>query len=71
MSREFSSAIVFCAPGVVELGTFVPPDPGARDLAIDVEYSGVSQGTALWALAGERREVADDVVEAGEVFDSV
>lgn len=52
------TAIVFAAPNTVELRDYTPPSLRENELLIRTEYSGVSQGTELWALTGKRRELA-------------
>jgi bacteriochlorophyllide a dehydrogenase len=50
-------AIVFPEPGKAILDEIPLPDPGADDLVVDVEVSGVSVGTERWAYMGLRKEI--------------
>jgi 2-desacetyl-2-hydroxyethyl bacteriochlorophyllide A dehydrogenase len=50
-------AIVFPAPHAVEIQSYRLPVLGADELLIRTEYSGVSQGTEIWALTGKRYEI--------------
>ncbi len=52
-----SQLIAFTGPEQVEVQTFDPPAFGDNELLIRTEYSGVSQGTEVWALTGRRREL--------------
>ncbi|MEJ7652532.1 MAG: hypothetical protein WKH64_03860 [Chloroflexia bacterium] len=45
-----SRAIVFTEVNQVELQEYDLPDPKPDELVIRTEYSGVSQGTEIWAL---------------------
>jgi 2-desacetyl-2-hydroxyethyl bacteriochlorophyllide A dehydrogenase len=50
-------AIVFPAPQKVEIQSYLLPALEADELLIRTEYSGVSQGTEIWALTGKRHEI--------------
>jgi 2-desacetyl-2-hydroxyethyl bacteriochlorophyllide A dehydrogenase len=50
-------AIVFPASHAIEIGSYPLPALGADELLIRTEYSGVSQGTEIWALTGKRHEI--------------
>lgn len=53
-----SQAIVFTEQGRVELKSYTAEEPGAGELLVRTEYSGVSQGTELWALTARRPELS-------------
>lgn len=53
-----SHAIVFPAEGRVELQKYEIGEPCAGELLVRTEFSGVSQGTELWALTGRRPELS-------------
>ena len=50
-------AIVFTSKDVVEIKDYTPPPLGAGEILVRTEYSGVSQGTEIWALIGRRPEL--------------
>ena len=50
-------AIVFPEPNKVEIQEFALPELRASELLVKTEYSGVSQGTELWALTAKRPEL--------------
>jgi 2-desacetyl-2-hydroxyethyl bacteriochlorophyllide A dehydrogenase len=50
-------AIVFPAPHKVEIVSYELPEIQPDEILIETEYSGVSQGTELWALQGVRPEL--------------
>jgi bacteriochlorophyllide a dehydrogenase len=52
-----TTAIVFPAPGKVELQEIELPSPTPRDLVIEVEASGISVGTERWTYLGKRPEI--------------
>jgi 2-desacetyl-2-hydroxyethyl bacteriochlorophyllide A dehydrogenase len=52
-----AQAIVFPAPHQVEIQSYDLPELRADELLIRTEYSGISQGTEIWALTGQRREL--------------
>ena len=52
------TAVVFTEKNKVELQAFEPPPLRDGELLIRAEFSGVSQGTEVWALTGRRRELA-------------
>lgn len=52
-----SCAIVFPAANKVELQTYQARDPQAGEVLVRTEYSGVSQGTEIWALIDRRPEL--------------
>lgn len=49
-----TDAIVFSARNRAELTTIPLPEPAATDCLVDVTMSGVSVGTEVWALTGQR-----------------
>src|SRR5438067_1844432 len=49
-----TKAIVFPAQNQAEFGTISLPEPGPADCLVDVLMSGVSVGTEVWALTGQR-----------------
>lgn len=53
-----TTAVIFTAPGTIELGSVELPDPRPTDVVVRVEVSGVSVGTERWALIGKRPEMA-------------
>lgn len=53
-----TTAVIFAAPGTIELGAVELPDPRPTDVVVRVEVSGVSVGTERWALIGKRPEMA-------------
>ena len=52
-----TQAIVFPAPGTVELAEIALPDPRPADVVVAVQVSGVSIGTERWAYLGKRAEL--------------
>lgn len=52
------TAIVFPAKDKVEIQSYKPPELGSDELLVRTQYSGVSQGTEIWALMGLRPELA-------------
>ena len=52
-----AQAIVFPAPHQVEIQSFALPALREDELLIATEFSGVSQGTEIWALNGQRPEL--------------
>lgn len=50
-------AIVFPEPNKVELQEFALPELRDTELLVKTEYTGVSQGTELWALTARRPEL--------------
>jgi 3-hydroxyethyl bacteriochlorophyllide a dehydrogenase len=52
-----TNALVFPAPGKVELREIQLPSPTSRDIVVEVETSGVSVGTERWAYLGKRAEL--------------
>lgn len=53
-----TQAIVFPATNQVEVRSYALPALSPDELLVKTEYSGVSQGTELLALTGQRRELA-------------
>ncbi len=53
-----ATAIVFPAERQVRLETYELPVLRPDEIRVRTEYSGVSQGTEIWALTGRRRELA-------------
>ncbi len=51
------TAIVFPEENRVELMDYTPEPPEAGEMLVRTRYSGVSQGTELWALGGHREEL--------------
>lgn len=51
-------AVAFTAPNTVELVDYTPPNVREGEVLIRTEFSGVSQGTEVWALTGRRRELS-------------
>lgn len=51
-------AIVFPTPHQVEIQSYELPQLGANELLIRTLYSGISQGTEIWALTGQRQELS-------------
>ena len=49
-----AQAVVFTAPGVVEFKSVSCPEPGPKDVVIDVTHSWISNGTEGSFLRGER-----------------
>jgi len=49
-----TEAIVFPALNRAEVAEIPLPEPGPRDCVVDVTMSGVSVGTEVWALTGQR-----------------
>jgi 2-desacetyl-2-hydroxyethyl bacteriochlorophyllide A dehydrogenase len=56
-----TEAVVFTAPGTVEVRPVNLPDPKADEVLIRTVYSGVSQGTERWMLLGRYNRMSDDV----------
>jgi 3-hydroxyethyl bacteriochlorophyllide a dehydrogenase len=52
-----SQAIVFPSANKVEIQTYEAREPLAGEVLVRTEYSGVSQGTEIWALTGRRPEL--------------
>ena len=52
-----ATAIVFPSPREVRLEPYELPAPRPDEILVRTEYSGVSQGTEIWALTGQRREL--------------
>lgn len=52
-----TQAIVFPAANQVEIQSYDLPQLRADEVLIRTEYSGISQGTEIWALTGERPEL--------------
>jgi 2-desacetyl-2-hydroxyethyl bacteriochlorophyllide A dehydrogenase len=50
-------AIAFPAPHQVEIQSYDLPELRSDELLIRTEYSGISQGTEIWALTGKRQEI--------------
>lgn len=50
-------AIVFPAKDKVEIQSYSPPPIKPTELQVRTEYSGISQGTEIWALTGKRNEL--------------
>lgn len=51
-----AKAVIFTAPNTVEFGDVNCPDPGERDVVVDVDTSWISNGTEGSFLRGERIE---------------
>lgn len=51
-----SNAVIFTAPGVVEVGPVWCPDPGSGDVVVRVTHSWISNGTEGSYLRGERSD---------------
>ncbi|MDQ2799290.1 MAG: zinc-binding alcohol dehydrogenase [Armatimonadota bacterium] len=51
-------ALVFPAPHQVELQSYEVPALQPDEIRVRTEYSGVSQGTEIWALTGRRPELS-------------
>ena len=52
-----AQAIVFPAPNQVEIQDYEVPALADHEVRIRTEFSGVSQGTEIWALTGQRPEI--------------
>jgi 3-hydroxyethyl bacteriochlorophyllide a dehydrogenase len=63
-----TEAVVFTAPGVVEVRPVNLPDPEPDEVLIRTVYSGVSQGTERWMLLGRYNRMADDVAATYPCF---
>src|SRR5215216_3454051 len=63
-----TEAVVFTAPGTVEVRTVTLPDPEPDEVLIRTVYSGVSQGTERWMLLGRYNRMADDVTATYPCF---
>jgi 2-desacetyl-2-hydroxyethyl bacteriochlorophyllide A dehydrogenase len=57
MPATTATAIKFPAPNQVELGEYALPSLHEDEVQVRTEYSGVSQGTEIWALQGRRPEL--------------
>jgi len=51
------TAIVFTAPKKVELQSYDLPEPTAEEIVVRTEFSGISQGTEIWAYESRRPEL--------------
>lgn len=54
---RMSQAIVFPEPHKVEIQTYDVPDLEPDEILVQAEYSGISQGTEIWAYHGSRPEI--------------
>lgn len=52
-----AQAIVFPSPRRVEIQSHALPELSNNELLIRTLYSGISQGTEIWALTGQRQEI--------------
>lgn len=52
-----AQAIIFPEKNKVEIGSFDLPDLQPDEMLVRTEFSGVSQGTEIWAFAGKRPEI--------------
>ena len=60
-------AVVFTAPGTVEVGPVTCPEPGAGDVVVRVRHSWISNGTEGSYLRGERVD-GDTPYQPGDVW---
>lgn len=56
-TMKTAQAIVFLRAHAVEVQSFEVPAMRADEILVRTEYSGVSQGTEVWALTGQRAEL--------------
>ncbi len=52
-----AKAVVFPEPNRVEIQSFSLPSLESNEILVKTEYSGVSQGTEIWAFTGKRPEL--------------
>jgi threonine dehydrogenase-like Zn-dependent dehydrogenase len=62
-----TTAVVFPAKNKAEVRTIPAPELRAGELLVRTEYSGVSQGTEIWAYVGQRPELTFPTVTGYEV----
>src|SRR5438093_1298768 len=57
-----STAIMFTRPKQVEIQTYQIAELRPSEILVRTEYSGVSQGTEIWAYLGKRSELPFPIV---------
>ncbi len=57
MKTTEAVSVVFPEPGRTEFETYAIAEPSENEIVVETEYSGVSQGTEIWAYQGRRPEL--------------